>query len=91
MGGRARRGTAPFARWSVQPPQVFNRWLLQKAYAMALKEKYYGTDDASLVEKLGFQVKLVPGDYENLKITTPEDLELAEVILARRQRTQASG
>jgi 2-C-methyl-D-erythritol 4-phosphate cytidylyltransferase len=77
--------------WSVQTPQVFNRHLLQKAYEIAFKEKYYGTDDASLVERLGFNVKLVTGDYENLKITTPEDLELAEVILARRQRTRTSG
>ncbi|NLC07573.1 MAG: 2-C-methyl-D-erythritol 4-phosphate cytidylyltransferase [Syntrophomonadaceae bacterium] len=77
--------------WSVQTPQVFNRHLLQKAYEMAYKDKYYGTDDASLVERLGVSVKLVTGDYENLKITTPEDLELAEVILARRQRTRISG
>jgi 2-C-methyl-D-erythritol 4-phosphate cytidylyltransferase len=42
------------------------------------------TDDAMLVEKMGVKVKVVPGDYRNIKITTPEDLALAEILLKKR-------
>ncbi len=72
--------------WSIQTPQVFKRSLLVKAYAKAFADDFYGTDDASLVERLGAPVKLVHGSYENLKVTTPEDLDLAEAILKRRQQ-----
>lgn len=72
--------------WCIQTPQVFNRDWLQEAYQQACKEGYYGTDDASLLERVGLPVKLVTGDYENLKVTTPEDLDLAEAILARRKK-----
>ncbi|MDD4981007.1 MAG: 2-C-methyl-D-erythritol 4-phosphate cytidylyltransferase [Candidatus Omnitrophica bacterium] len=65
--------------WEVQTPQVFKKGLILKAY------KKFGntdvTDDASLVEKLGRQVRVVEGSYFNIKITTPEDLVLAEAIL----------
>lgn len=70
--------------WGVQTPQVFKRSLLVQAYAQAYVDGFYGTDDAALVERIGAPVKLVPGSYENLKITTPEDLDLAEAILRRR-------
>jgi 2-C-methyl-D-erythritol 4-phosphate cytidylyltransferase len=60
--------------WHVQTPQVFRRELLLKAYHQAAEVGWRGTDDASLVEKLGEPVSLVQGEYTNLKITTPEDL-----------------
>ena len=70
--------------WEIQTPQVFKRDLIIKAY------KKFGkidvTDDAMLVEKLGAQVKVILGSYENIKITTPEDLILAQAI-ARKWKT----
>lgn len=71
--------------WSVQTPQAFNYQLLINAYKQALQDNFLGTDDASLVEHYGDEVYIVPGDYENIKITTPEDLLLAEAILKRRR------
>ncbi len=69
--------------WVAQTPQGFAYSLLVEAHRQAQKEGYYGTDDASLVERLGAKVSLVQGSYDNIKITTPEDVELAERILAR--------
>jgi 2-C-methyl-D-erythritol 4-phosphate cytidylyltransferase len=70
--------------WLAQTPQTFTCLLLKAAHERALQEGHTGTDDAALVERLGHPVAVVPGDYENLKITTPEDLEAAERILRRR-------
>lgn len=70
--------------WSVQTPQIFERRQLMAAYEKAMAEGYYGTDDASLVEHIGGAVRIVLGSYENIKLTTPEDLPLAENILRRR-------
>ena len=66
----------------IQTPQCFRAELLQKAYA--LPEENTFTDDASVVEKLGENINLVPGSYENIKITTPEDLLWAEAFLKNR-------
>jgi len=63
--------------WAVQTPQVFRFDIIDKAYRQT---KGGATDDASLVEKLGYRVKLYMGSYENIKITTPEDLIMAEVL-----------
>lgn len=63
--------------WAIQTPQIFRRDIIVSAYNQAMGEV---TDDAALVEKLGYQVKLYPGEYNNIKITTPEDLLLAETI-----------
>lgn len=71
---------------AVQTPQVFERSLLEKAHAAARARAYAGTDDASLVEWLGHPVQVLEGYYENIKITTPEDLWLAEAVLARRRQ-----
>lgn len=70
--------------WQVQTPQTFKYSLIVAAYQNAISTRLAGTDDASLVEALGKPVKLVDGSYENLKITTPEDLEIAKVILRKR-------
>jgi 2-C-methyl-D-erythritol 4-phosphate cytidylyltransferase/2-C-methyl-D-erythritol 2,4-cyclodiphosphate synthase len=69
--------------YAVQTPQVFRRDWLEAAYARAAEEGYSGTDDASLVERLGYPVRWVAGERANLKITLPEDMEMAEALLAR--------
>ena len=66
--------------WAVQTPQVFRKSLLEEAHQTAQEHQRTGTDDAALVEQLGFPVKLVMGSYANLKITTPVDLQIAEVL-----------
>ncbi|WP_425059778.1 2-C-methyl-D-erythritol 4-phosphate cytidylyltransferase [Sporomusa carbonis] len=71
--------------WAVQTPQAFEARLLRSAYEQAAHDGYLGTDDAALVERLGAKVKIVPGSYRNLKITTPEDIIIAETLLAHRQ------
>lgn len=68
--------------WAVQTPQVFRFDLLAKAHRQAAGEV---TDDAMLVEQLGYKVKVYMGSYENIKVTTPEDLALAESILRKRK------
>ena len=67
--------------WSIQTPQVFEYSLIMKAHEKAKDDKYYGTDDSMLMEYLGYNVKVVEGSYDNIKITTPEDLKVAEEIL----------
>jgi 2-C-methyl-D-erythritol 4-phosphate cytidylyltransferase/2-C-methyl-D-erythritol 2,4-cyclodiphosphate synthase len=70
--------------WIAQTPQVFHRSLLKEALDAARASGFTGTDDASLVERLGHQVKIHPGANENIKITTPEDLFIARAILGLR-------
>lgn len=70
--------------WEIQTPQVFRKDILWKAYAQRGIED--STDDAGLVERLGLQVKVVRGDYENIKITTNEDLIVAEAFLNTRPK-----
>lgn len=69
---------------AVQTPQVFERSLLEEAHYRASSAEYYGTDDASLLEWMGRPVQVIEGSQENIKVTTPEDLWLAERILAQR-------
>jgi len=64
-----------------QTPQAFRFALIKKAHDAAKKAGYSGTDDASLVEKLGVPVKMIPGSRDNIKITTKEDLEIAAAML----------
>ncbi len=71
--------------WCSQTPQVFRYDILKKAYEEAKKDGFYGTDDASLVERIGVRVRVVEGSYENIKITTPEDLIIGEEILKRNE------
>ena len=67
--------------WTVQTPQVFRKSLLEEAHQIAEEKQLTATDDAALVEHLGHPVKLVNGNYANVKITTPEDLRIANVFL----------
>lgn len=71
--------------WSVQTPQVFRYATILKAYDEAAKAGYYSTDDSALVERMGGRVIPVMGSYENIKITTPEDVLIAEAIMGRRR------
>ena len=70
---------------AVQTPQVFDAQLLRAALQAAAESGEEVTDDCSAVERLGKEVFLTEGSYENIKITTPEDLILAEAILQRRE------
>ncbi len=72
--------------WLAQTPQIFDFSLLYRAHQKASQENFTGTDDASLVERLGQAVSLIPGDYGNIKITTPEDLTLAESLINQRRK-----
>jgi len=66
--------------WLIQTPQTFEYSIIMQAYERAYKEGFYGTDDSSLVERIGRKVKIIMGVYENIKITTKLDLVLAEAI-----------
>jgi len=70
--------------WQVQTPQVFDVTLYRRAMQAAVENGWDLTDDCQLVERLGASVTLVEGSYENLKITTPEDLPAARAILNTR-------
>lgn len=70
--------------WQAQTPQVFRSEVIVEAYEKAFEDHFIGTDDASLVERLGIPVKMVEGDRSNFKITYPLDLELAELLLERK-------
>ena len=80
--GRVEATPSRASLWEVQTPQGFRREILQRAYEKAAQDGFLGTDDASLVERIGEAVFVVESDYGNLKITTPEDLWMAEALLA---------
>jgi 2-C-methyl-D-erythritol 4-phosphate cytidylyltransferase len=80
--------------WQIQTPQAFQAALLRRAFTEAYSRNFYGTDEASLAEQLQQPVVVVPGSPLNQKITTPEDLALAEAILSlmrRRKRESRPG
>jgi len=72
--------------WQAQTPQSFRFATIYAAHRAAELEGFTGTDDASLVERRGGVVRIVRGDYRNIKITTPEDLILAEAFLAGERK-----
>jgi 2-C-methyl-D-erythritol 4-phosphate cytidylyltransferase len=76
--------------WQIQTPQVFPLDLLMKAHEEARVSKFLGTDDSVLVERIGGRVRVVEGSRENLKITTPEDIAIAESILKKRAKIASS-
>ena len=81
------RATPPRDRlWQVQTPQVFPRAVLERAHRRAVSEGLSGTDDASLVEALGEPVRVVESGRWNLKVTFPEDVEVARHLLSDRVR-----
>ncbi len=82
-------GTIPRERVVLaQTPQAFRYDILKEAFARALADKYMGTDESSLVERLGYNVTVLMGSDRNIKITKPSDLPLARLYIAR-EREQA--
>jgi 2-C-methyl-D-erythritol 4-phosphate cytidylyltransferase len=71
--------------WMVQTPQAFRVSLLKRAHSEAAEGGFLGTDDASLVERLNIGVSVVESDYDNIKLTTPEDLYFAEAIVKKQE------
>lgn len=81
VAGRSIDGTVDRqGLYGAQTPQSFRVDVLKRAYERAFKDGFYGTDDAMLVERMGGKVTVIEGDYRNIKITTPEDLLIAEAI-----------
>lgn len=71
--------------WIAQTPQCFRYEIIINAYNSAMADGILGTDDSMLVERTGHKIKMVEGDYNNIKITTPEDLYMGETILERKE------
>ncbi len=71
-----------------QTPQVFRTEILREAFQRAQKDEYYGTDESSLVERIGLPVAIVRGSERNIKITRPSDLTLARVFLEEERSPQ---
>ncbi len=69
--------------WNIQTPQCFYTKPILNCYLQGVRDSFTATDDASLAEQYGLAVKVVPAYYENIKLTTPEDLDVAEVFLKR--------
>ncbi len=69
--------------WMAQTPQTFQKQVLIDAYARAEREMIDATDDASLVELMSIRPAIVEGSFENIKITTPDDLEFAQILALR--------
>ncbi|MBD2694555.1 2-C-methyl-D-erythritol 4-phosphate cytidylyltransferase [Anabaena catenula] len=70
--------------WAAQTPQGFDVDLLKQCHAEGVRQGWEVTDDAALFEKCGIEVHIVPGEETNLKVTTPQDLAIAEFILSNR-------
>lgn len=66
--------------WQAQTPQAFRYALIREAHLRAERDRFRGTDDASLVERLGHPVAVLEGSYRNIKVTTPEDMVLANAF-----------
>jgi 2-C-methyl-D-erythritol 4-phosphate cytidylyltransferase len=88
-GGRVALTLDRRTLWGAQTPQCFRYELLRNAYEQALAEGLEATDDSALVERLGASVSIVEGSARNVKITTPHDIALAEMIL--KQRSEPRG
>lgn len=75
--------------YRAQTPQAFRADVLRRAHSRAVADAFEGTDDAALVERIGETVVVVPGDPRNIKVTTPEDLVLVELLLASAEDRRA--
>lgn len=74
--------------WQVQTPQAFRVSILRDAHEQAALDQYLGTDDASLVERMMHPVHIIEGSYDNIKLTTSEDLYFAQAIIKKRIHTR---
>ena len=72
---------------TIQTPQGFRYTMLIEALQEAATDSFYGTDEAMLIERMGFPVSVVKGRRDNIKITDPADLEFAELILKEREES----
>lgn len=70
--------------WEVQTPQVIRPELLQEGFALVREQDLEVTDDVSIIEAMGKPVRVTPGSYTNIKVTTPDDLLVAEKFLAQQ-------
>jgi 2-C-methyl-D-erythritol 4-phosphate cytidylyltransferase len=84
-GGFVRNTPKRDLLWAVQTPQIFYYQALYDAYEKAMADSFYTTDDSALVERNGGVIKIVQGSYTNIKVTTPEDLLIAEIFLKIRK------
>ncbi|MBE9208198.1 2-C-methyl-D-erythritol 4-phosphate cytidylyltransferase [Nostoc sp. LEGE 06077] len=76
--------------WAAQTPQGFNVQLLKQCHAEGILQGWEVTDDAALFEKCGIEVRIVEGEETNLKVTTPQDLAIAEFILSHREKASTT-
>lgn len=83
-GGRVLRTLDRRRLWNMQTPQGIRRRIAWEAFTRARAEGFVGTDDVSLVERLGGDVQIVPASPFNIKITRPVDMELAKILLRKR-------
>jgi 2-C-methyl-D-erythritol 4-phosphate cytidylyltransferase len=81
VNGRIEKTPDRRGLWQAQTPQAFRYGQLRNAYEQAARDCFRGSDDASLVERLGHSITMIEGSYRNIKITTPEDLLLARAFL----------
>jgi len=72
--------------WVAQTPQIFHADILRRAYTTAMYEGFVGTDDSSLVERMGCHVRMLDGPRDNIKVTVPEDVGPVMAALAKRLR-----
>lgn len=77
--------------WYARTPQGFRLDLIRRAHRLAVEQGFKGTDDAQLVERMGLPVRVVEDRYDNIKITTEEDMVVAEAILRWRESTTREG
>lgn len=71
---------------SIQTPQLFTRNVLRRAYDRAFEDGFYATDDSGLVERIGGKVRIIPGSRLNIKVTSPEDLDIVEYLLKKNRK-----
>jgi 2-C-methyl-D-erythritol 4-phosphate cytidylyltransferase len=88
-GGEVQETLERAALWAVQTPQVFRRAALERALSVEAHELAAATDDATLIERDGGRVIVVAAGEENLKVTTPSDLRIAEMLLSARRTDRA--
>ncbi len=81
ISGTVERNSA----YLIQTPQVFKRDELIKAHEQAMEDGFFATDDCAVMERTGVKIKIIEGSYENIKLTTPEDIFTAERILKERE------
>ncbi len=71
---------------AIQTPQIFPFKIIKKAYDAALRDGFHATDDSALVERTGGRVRVIKGDPFNIKVTTPEDMDIVEYVLAKNRK-----